>query len=151
MAQDFVSRIIEVPVSSDGDDGHRHLDELIAHMRESEPALAAILQVPKVTHLVRGVFEGSSYLRALSERDPARLLRILTSVPEKRFAEATEEMRLGLRAAADINSAKRLLRIYKNAPPSVLTSTRPMPRLPKACGCCSAWRWKAASGRQPIL
>ncbi len=114
MAQDFVSRIIEVPVSSDGDDGHRHLDELIAHMRESEPALAAILQVPKVTHLVRGVFEGSSYLRALSERDPARLLRILTSVPEKRFAEATEEMRLGLRAAADINSAKRLLRIYKN-------------------------------------
>ena len=52
MAEDFVSRIIEVPVSSTGDDGHRHLDELIAHARQSDPELAAILQIPKGAHLV---------------------------------------------------------------------------------------------------
>jgi [glutamine synthetase] adenylyltransferase / [glutamine synthetase]-adenylyl-L-tyrosine phosphorylase len=76
--------------------------------------LSVLLADPKVERLLTGAFEGSRYLTTLASRDPDRLARVLGEAPDRRFSSATSALIAAMASAADIPTAKRLLRIYKS-------------------------------------
>lgn len=111
----FHERIREVPVTL--------LDARVtAQLADLETAVAAeagltplqaLLATGKVRSLVTGVLTGSPYLTSLMQRDPARLQRILTGIPETLEAQATVEVVTNLVQASDAAEAKRIVRRFK--------------------------------------
>jgi [glutamine synthetase] adenylyltransferase / [glutamine synthetase]-adenylyl-L-tyrosine phosphorylase len=88
----------------------------IAARCEAEPALAplgALITTPRVRDLLAGVFGASPYLTGLIERDPARLLVLLTTPPEERFADLCRDLVTAMGVAEALSDAMRLLRLFK--------------------------------------
>jgi glutamate-ammonia-ligase adenylyltransferase len=67
--------------------------ELIAEIEAAvgDRADARLLGEPSVRRLIGGIFAGSPYLSGLIRRDPPRLLRLLSSLPEQRHARLCHE------------------------------------------------------------
>ncbi|MFA5951318.1 MAG: bifunctional [glutamine synthetase] adenylyltransferase/[glutamine synthetase]-adenylyl-L-tyrosine phosphorylase [Hyphomicrobium sp.] len=83
----------------------------------SEPrygGLQKLLAVPTVANLIEGTIQGAPYLKSAMERDPARLERILTSVPEDYFASQTQALSRALAEAGSMPEAMKALRLYKS-------------------------------------
>ncbi len=100
----------------DRERARRVLDDLARRCGE-EPALAtlgALLRQPRVSDLLAGIFSVSPYLTALIERDPAGLLRVLTTAPEERFTALCRDLDLAVDGADAIADAMRHLRLFKN-------------------------------------
>ena len=108
----FAARITEAPVADSNGRGDADLAALLDGA--DNDALRALGRDEKIARLLSGVFAWSPYLSALMRRDPARLLSILTSVPEARVAHITQALHEQMAAAADDATAKRVLRAYKN-------------------------------------
>ena len=76
-------------------------------------SLEQLLDKPRVSALLAGVFSGSPYLTGLIERDLPRLQRILSSAPEARLEQLRGELALSLHAAPARADAMRALRVFK--------------------------------------
>lgn len=111
-SQTFAKRICDAPVSDAAGRGAEDLAALRGDAAARD--LAPLFDDAHVATLLRGVFEGSPYLSALIQRDPARLRRILTRVPEDLFGECTAALHAAMAGTSDMANAKRVLRIYKN-------------------------------------
>jgi len=109
------ARIAAAPVVHDGALSGRVLSDLERRCAEESglAALGALLAEPRVRDLLAGTFGASPYLADLIERDPARLLRILSTAPEQRFAALTAELAAAVAAAEAMPEAMRLLRVFK--------------------------------------
>jgi glutamate-ammonia-ligase adenylyltransferase len=68
---------------------------------------------PKAAALVEGLLDYSPYLRDLVQSDPARLLRLLRTQPDERFAALLRETGATLAATQEDAEAMRLLRRMK--------------------------------------
>src|SRR5262245_41664438 len=68
---------------------------------------------PAVRNLLAGMFGASPYLTSLIERDPAGLLRALSSSPEERFAALVNEVATRVDAAGTHAEAMQALRAFK--------------------------------------
>ena len=108
----FAARITEAPVPDSNGRGDADLAALLEATDSAQ--LRALASTQSVAQLLSGVFAWSPYLSGLMRRDPARLLSILTSVPEARVANITQALHEQMAAAADDATAKRVLRAYKN-------------------------------------
>ena len=109
-------RLRDAPVALPNGEGMRRLAAFVAEIAPV-PELARlhhrVAQV-RVGKFLAGVFEGSPYLTALIEREPARLQGILEDSPEETFKRLLEALAVEMRAAADAAAAKRVLRVFKN-------------------------------------
>ncbi|MCH9764685.1 MAG: bifunctional [glutamine synthetase] adenylyltransferase/[glutamine synthetase]-adenylyl-L-tyrosine phosphorylase, partial [Alphaproteobacteria bacterium] len=76
--------------------------------------LGALLQRPEVRRLLVGIFAGSPYLSGLIRCAPERLLKLLSSDPDVRFAMAKTELAVAMAEAQDKPQAMRLLRAFKS-------------------------------------
>jgi [glutamine synthetase] adenylyltransferase / [glutamine synthetase]-adenylyl-L-tyrosine phosphorylase len=72
------------------------------------------LEARGVAELVAGTFSGSPYLAGLIRRDPARLLRILSTAPEAHIEFLVEGLREAMRTESDPKAAMSCLRGFKN-------------------------------------
>jgi len=108
-------RISCAPVIHDGQRAASALAYL-AHRCGEEAGLAPLGELianPAVRDLLTGVFSGSPYLTSLIERDPAGLLRALSSPPEQLFASLLDGVASGVEPAGGIPEAMRILRVFK--------------------------------------
>ncbi|MGQ0674157.1 MAG: bifunctional [glutamine synthetase] adenylyltransferase/[glutamine synthetase]-adenylyl-L-tyrosine phosphorylase [Hyphomicrobium sp.] len=108
-------RIVEVPVAV-SDARVEALFTDLTTAAAADPALVelnALITEGPAADLVKGVLSGSQYLTTLMLRDPARLQRILTKVPEDYAVELGLRLRADLDEANDQAAAMRLLRVYK--------------------------------------
>ena len=110
----LAAQIAEWPQAFPEGVGASRFNTLKAEAESSCAELTSLLGDPNVGRLLTGTFEGSPYLTTLANRDLARLARILGDDPETRFADATQQLTAGMRDAADLVAAKRVLRIYKS-------------------------------------
>ncbi len=113
----FAARVAEAPVCDTAgvDEPSRGMADLQALMTDcASDGLRQVLAGERIAALVSGVLQWSPYLSQLIYRDPARLLSILTSVPEARFAELTAALHRDMAEMSDEAQAKRCLRGYKN-------------------------------------
>ncbi len=96
------------------DDGHaqRAVDDLFAHEEGAE--LRPLIEAANVRTLLEGLVQTSPYLSNLVMRDVARLVRVLSSPPDQRFAELKHELAEALEAADTQDAAMSALRIFKN-------------------------------------
>jgi glutamate-ammonia-ligase adenylyltransferase len=111
------TRLTEAPYAPAGGKGDTALGEWIAELGSDAAAasLRALSAEPAVRALLAGVFESSPYLTSLIVRDPARLERLLTAVPEAEHKRLIAELSEGMAQAKDMPAAKKVLRNYKNA------------------------------------
>ena len=115
--QAFHSRIVAAPVVHDGANAARLLGELerrCADEQELAP-LKALLATEPVRNLLAGVFGASPYLTSLIERDPARLMRMLSDAPEEHFAELCRTLEAAVAGTTALPEVMRALRQFKNA------------------------------------
>ncbi|HXF54804.1 MAG TPA: bifunctional [glutamine synthetase] adenylyltransferase/[glutamine synthetase]-adenylyl-L-tyrosine phosphorylase, partial [Hyphomicrobiaceae bacterium] len=104
-------RIARAPLGAD----EAHAQGLLAEIEAGlagDPA-ARLLAEPRVRALIGGVFAGSPYLSGLIRRDPPRLVRLLSSVPEehlKRLCEEAAAAAAGSDTAAEVMARLRRLR-----------------------------------------
>jgi glutamate-ammonia-ligase adenylyltransferase len=108
--------ISSAPVIHDGERAGCALVEL-AQRCSSEPELAELgrlLTAPAVRDLLAGIFGASPYLSGVIERNPASLLRALTSAPEQRFAGLVADIAAAGSAAASVPDVMRILRQFKS-------------------------------------
>ena len=75
--------------------------------------LGGLIVRPDVRDLLAGIFGASPYLTGLIERDPAGLLRALSTSPEKRFATLVDKVAAAMAAADAFPEAMRVLRLFK--------------------------------------
>ena len=109
-------RVREAPVAVAGGDGFKQLDEWTAEVATAgHTALCDLMAQAPVRALLAGTFETSPYLTALIIRDPVRLQRLLAGVPEVEHPKLIAELEAAMAAAKDMATAKRALRVYKNA------------------------------------
>ncbi|HKS85256.1 MAG TPA: bifunctional [glutamine synthetase] adenylyltransferase/[glutamine synthetase]-adenylyl-L-tyrosine phosphorylase [Pseudolabrys sp.] len=88
-------------------------------LQSVEPAIgkslrALLTEWPNVETLLAGLAEHSPYLWALASSEPARLLRLLQTDPEWRFAAILADTGRRAAASTDENEAARLLRHMKS-------------------------------------
>jgi glutamate-ammonia-ligase adenylyltransferase len=89
--------------------------ELLAEIREGlEGEAAALLAEPTVERLLIGTLDGSPYLTSLMRRSPARLARVLGTVPEQRLAALEAEALALAREAPSMAELMAGLRAVKN-------------------------------------
>jgi glutamate-ammonia-ligase adenylyltransferase len=91
------------------------LADLAQRSREdaSLASLQPLLAQSEVHGLLSGIFGASPFLTSLIERDPAALLRALSTPPEQRFDELVSEVSAAARAGA-MPEAMRTLRLFKS-------------------------------------
>ena len=110
----LAGRIVEAPCH----DGATAADDLASLARAAEDAgllrLGEMLGQEKVRALLHGTLSGSPYLRGLMLRDPARLERLLISVPEEHFAALARATLTATETAATMADAMRALRRFKS-------------------------------------
>ncbi|MDH4981324.1 bifunctional [glutamine synthetase] adenylyltransferase/[glutamine synthetase]-adenylyl-L-tyrosine phosphorylase [Hyphomicrobium sp. D-2] len=78
------------------------------------PSMQDALRAAGAEALLAGIFAGSPYLTALIDRDPTRLVRLLSTAPEQRMAELRSELHAATDAAGDRAAVLKALRVYKN-------------------------------------
>ncbi|HYD14784.1 MAG TPA: bifunctional [glutamine synthetase] adenylyltransferase/[glutamine synthetase]-adenylyl-L-tyrosine phosphorylase [Hyphomicrobium sp.] len=76
--------------------------------------LVALVEKDPVRQLIAGIVAGSSYLRTEIVRKPKRLEEILRSVPERRFADLSQDLRRRLDEVETLNDAMTALRNFKS-------------------------------------
>ena len=108
-------RVSEAPICASHGRGAAALDSLRADARAAAPDCEACLDTPAVAKLIAGIADGSPYLLSLMMRDSARLVRLLDGEPDSTFAGLTAELTAAMHDAADLATAKKALRDYKNA------------------------------------
>jgi glutamate-ammonia-ligase adenylyltransferase len=96
--------------------GRREVDALRSEIGTdaSLANLAKLLVHERVASFLAGVIAGSSYLKALMLRDPARLQRLLAADPAIHFKDLTEKLNSDMAAATEMAAAMRLVRVYKS-------------------------------------
>ncbi|WP_333795413.1 bifunctional [glutamine synthetase] adenylyltransferase/[glutamine synthetase]-adenylyl-L-tyrosine phosphorylase [Hyphomicrobium sp.] len=96
--------------------GGASLDLLLDDWRReaSLAGLVALLETEPARALMAGVAAGSSFLRTEALRDPARLERLLRSIPERRFADLTDTLSASLAEIGTLADAMTALRAYKS-------------------------------------
>jgi glutamate-ammonia-ligase adenylyltransferase len=111
----FTERITAAPLTRNDERALRAMAALIERARAdaSLAPLRIIIEEPHTRALMAGIFSGSPYLTNLIERDPHRLQRILTSVPEQRAEELKQELSAALGGATNKAEVMRALRLYK--------------------------------------
>lgn len=119
----LAGRIATTPVCVDGDGGAAALAELLAELPAKLPAeegarpelqtLAAVLADPRCAALVAGVAAGSPYLKGMMLRDPARLMQILESDPDRLLQDWHAGLDSALAAAASLPEAMEATRVFK--------------------------------------
>lgn len=75
---------------------------------------AALLAAPAVRRLLEGILAGSPYLAGLMQRDPARLVRLLATVPEQRSEALVVELGTAAIRAETALDIMRALRTFKS-------------------------------------
>lgn len=111
--QSLAARIREHPVAQEAGRGRQELAALKERTAEAGTAPVGALDDERVQDLLAGTLEHSPYLSTLINRDPQRLLEILSGVPEEVFEDATARLAAEMDAADDMAAAKRGLRQYK--------------------------------------
>ncbi len=114
-AKAFFERIVEAPVVADADSNLPVLASLVAKAREAPDLaeLARLVETPQVGALLAGTLNCSPFLSSLINRNPARLQRILTSVPEELLQTIQAELADALAAATTRAEAMKALRVFK--------------------------------------
>jgi glutamate-ammonia-ligase adenylyltransferase len=114
-AKAFFERIVEAPVVADADSNLPVLASLVAKACEAPDLaeLARLVETPQVGSLLAGTLNCSPFLSSLINRNPARLQRILTSVPEELLQTIQAELADALAAAASRAEAMKALRVFK--------------------------------------
>ncbi len=114
-ADPFHARISEWPVALHGGSQESDIAGLNDEVRGDPDSsrLLALLEHPPVRALVAGAFAGSPYLRGLVLREPARLLRVLESDPDRHFDALKADMQARVGVASDITEVMRAVRRFK--------------------------------------
>jgi [glutamine synthetase] adenylyltransferase / [glutamine synthetase]-adenylyl-L-tyrosine phosphorylase len=114
-AKPFFERIVEAPAVADAGSDLPVLASMLAKAREAPELaeLAGLLTRPGVAALLAGTLNCSPFLSSLINRNPARLQRILTSVPEELLQTIQDELSTALEAAATRAEAMKALRLFK--------------------------------------
>lgn len=96
--------------------GGASLDLLLDDWRReaSLAGLVALLEREPARSLMAGIAGGSPFLRTEALRDPARLERLLRSVPERHFADLTDALSSRLAEIGALGDAMTALRTYKS-------------------------------------
>jgi glutamate-ammonia-ligase adenylyltransferase len=97
-----------------GGDEARVADEISEiEAKVAGQAGSRLLAEPQVRRLIGGIFAGSPYLASLIRRDPARLVRLVSSVPEQRHAELCKEAAAAADGAATLADLMATLRRHR--------------------------------------
>ena len=100
----FAQRITAAPQLSAAETAHARVERWLAEIGSTAAGrtLARLLAVhPTVNTLMAAVAEGSPYLWELARAQPERLVAILVSAPERRFADPAEQFAVRQTAAAE--------------------------------------------------
>ena len=117
VAATLAARITEAPQLSAPKEARARLAEWQGDIDKIVPgrALKRLLdEAPKVEALLTGLADGSPYLWDLASREPARLLALLQSDPDDRFAALLADTAKAVAATRDEAEAMRLLRRMKS-------------------------------------
>src|SRR5262245_53942358 len=108
-------RVSQAPIVHNRQQASRVLAELGEGARQDAALarLSDLLQQAPVRELLAGIFGASSFLTALIERDPARLLAAFASAPEARFEELCRLAQVATEAAPSSAEAMVSLRVFK--------------------------------------
>ena len=111
----LIDRLRQAPIVHDRQQAARVLAELAqaAQQAAARAPLAASLQRAPVRNLLAGIFGASSFLTAMIERDPARLLAALMAAPEAHFDALCRTAEGATAAATNMADAMRALRHFK--------------------------------------
>lgn len=108
-------RITETPFAPEGGNGWQRLSEFQAEVGSTDRSeLFRLLDKPKVRGLFAGIFESSPYLSTLITQNPARVERLLSTVPEAEWVRLCYALQASMALASDAGTAKKTLRVYKN-------------------------------------
>jgi [glutamine synthetase] adenylyltransferase / [glutamine synthetase]-adenylyl-L-tyrosine phosphorylase len=111
----LIDRLRQAPIVHDRQQAERVLAELAeaAQRTAALTPLAASLQRAPVRNLLAGIFGASSFLTAMIERDPARLLAALMAAPEAHFDALCRTAQAASAAATNTADVMRALRHFK--------------------------------------
>ena len=105
-------RLMRAPIAVDAARVSQSFDEFKAQC-EGDSSVA-VLDQPQVKALIEGIFSGSPYLSSLIQRDPARLLRILTTPGEQHVDTLCQAALAAGSTSADMATIMSELRCFKN-------------------------------------
>jgi len=111
----LIERLCAAPIVNEAEQAARVLADLAqrAQAEGTLAPLAAMLAAEPVRDLLAGAFGASSFLTALIEREPARLLNALAAAPEARFDELCRGVSAQTASTPNMAEAMRLLRVFK--------------------------------------
>src|SRR5205085_11970207 len=113
----LAQRIVVAPVLLASDRMQARLDDWFADIAGT-PAGTTLLRLlvehPRLNALLVGIAEGSPHLWDLARADPARLVRLLESDPDRRLVDVLADATRAVGATADDAEAMRLLRRMKS-------------------------------------
>jgi glutamate-ammonia-ligase adenylyltransferase len=111
----LIDRLREAPIVHDRQQAARVLAEL-AERAQQDAALAPLatsMKLAPVRNLLAGIFGASSFLTAVIERDPQRLLSAFLATPEAHFDALCRAAIDATAGAANMADAMRALRHFK--------------------------------------
>jgi [glutamine synthetase] adenylyltransferase / [glutamine synthetase]-adenylyl-L-tyrosine phosphorylase len=111
----LIDRLREAPIVHDRQQAARVLAELAERAQQDAALapLAASMKLAPVRDLLAGIFGASSFLTAVIERDPQRLLSALLAAPEAHFDALCRAATDATAGAANMADAMRTLRHFK--------------------------------------
>ncbi|TCT08708.1 glutamate-ammonia-ligase adenylyltransferase [Tepidamorphus gemmatus] len=110
----LADRLKERPLVVDEAAAAGFLDDLRTAARAAKcRKLAARLKDDGLAEFLKGVLDGSPWLRGLLVADPAMAERVLTADPDSHLARLTAELAGAVGAAEGRDAVMRLLRLYK--------------------------------------
>jgi [glutamine synthetase] adenylyltransferase / [glutamine synthetase]-adenylyl-L-tyrosine phosphorylase len=111
----LIDRLRQAPIVHDRQQAERVLAELAQAAQQAAllAPLAASLERAPVRNLLAGIFGASSFLTAMIERDPERLLAALMAAPEAHFDALCRSAEGATAAATNMADAMRALRQFK--------------------------------------
>jgi [glutamine synthetase] adenylyltransferase / [glutamine synthetase]-adenylyl-L-tyrosine phosphorylase len=110
----LAGRIVDAPHPSDAKASLDHWLKDVAATASGKSVATLLASSPKAKALIAGLAEYSPYLWDLANSDTARLLALLQSEPEARFAALLAEAAAAIDATEDEAEAMRLLRRMKS-------------------------------------
>jgi len=110
----LAQRIVTAPVLSEPQEAHKRLDDWLAGLSGQDRNLRRLLAGrPQVHALLLGVADGSPHLWELVRADPARLVRLLESDPDRSFDAILADASDSLSSTLDEAYVMALLRRMK--------------------------------------